>query len=434
MDDHPDGHDNAPIVEPRTVSDENNPACPFSSPLLNKPGRSNSLGSMSGTQKTCCADGYTEAVFGHAKKCNTCKIKNNKPSHPDQQDVNSKRKASPSLNNSQPKKSKNTFVSLASDIDSQDWEELSDRLLEAIDLIKVVDQECNSLNGELASTKSSFDRYRIAFADKMFTSIWTHPIIQHAPGPVSQNQPNHASTLIISTSDNATDMDLKELDAILGSAEKGPVTETFSKKGNIVYASYKSALESGRAKAILEAKPNLVRTIHTKDIFYPAIALNINVSDLPTLHNELVLRNDFIGSSLKKIIPSFKSKVNPEVGHVKLFFDSAPTRTRIIERQNVSAFGRKFHAVELDWNREVRRCFNCKHYGHVTKTCIASAAWCGWCASDYDTRSCTSQDPPSCCHCKGKHSAGDPLCAEQIKAVKRLRSRTEQCCTSIQVS
>lgn len=139
-------------------------------------------------------------------------------------------------------------------------------------------------------------------------------------------------------------MDLKELDAILGSAEKGPVTETFSKKGNIVYASYKSALESGRVKAILEAKPNLVRTIHTKDIFYPAIALNINVSDLPTLHKELVLRNDFIGSSLKKIIPIFKSKVNPEVGHVKLLFDSAPTRNRIIERQNVSAFGRKFHA------------------------------------------------------------------------------------------
>jgi hypothetical protein len=41
-------------------------------------------------------------------------------------------------------------------------------------------------------------------------------------------------------------MDLKELDAILGSAEKGPVTETFSKKGNIVYASYKSALEIRR--------------------------------------------------------------------------------------------------------------------------------------------------------------------------------------------
>jgi hypothetical protein len=321
---------------------------------------------------------------------------------------------------------KKSFVSLASDIDSQDWEELRDRLLEAIDLIKVVDQECNSLKGELASTKSSFDQYRIAFADKMFTSISTHPIIQHAPGPVSQNQPNHASTLIISTSDNATDMDLKELDAILGSAEKGPVTETFSKKGNIVYASYKSALESGRAKAILEAKPNLVRTIHTKDIFYPAIALNINVSDLPTLHKELVLRNDFIGSSLKKIIPIFKSKVNPEVGHVKLLFDSASTRKRIIERQNVSAFGRKFHAVELDWNREVRCCLNCQHYGHVTKTCTASAARCGWCASDHDTRSCTSQDPPSCCHYKGKHCAGDPLCAEQIKAVKRLRSRTEQ--------
>jgi hypothetical protein len=171
MDDHPDGHDNALIVEPRTVSGENNPACSFSYPLLNKPGHSNSLGSMYGTQKTCCADGCTEAVFGRAKKCNTCKIKNNKQSHPDQQDVNSKRKASPSLNNSQPKKSKHTFESLASDIDSQDWEELHDRLLEAIDLIKFVDQECNSIKGELTSTKSSFDQYRIAFADKMFTSF-----------------------------------------------------------------------------------------------------------------------------------------------------------------------------------------------------------------------------------------------------------------------
>lgn len=187
----------------------------------------------------------------------------------------------------------------------------------------------------------------------MFTSISTHPIIQPSTGPASHNQPNHVSTLVIDTSDSATDIGLKELDAILGSAEKGPVTETFSKKGNIVYASYKSALESGRAKAILEAKPNLVRTVHTKDKFYPAIALNINVSDLPKLQKELVLRNDFISSSLKKIIPIFKSKVYPEVAHVKLLFDSAPTRNRIIERKSVSAFGRKFHAVELE-NREVR--------------------------------------------------------------------------------
>nr|CAH0110842.1 unnamed protein product [Daphnia galeata] len=172
-------------------------------------------------------------------------------------------------------------------IDSQDWDGLRDRLLEAIDIIKGVDQECNSLKGELATTKSSFDQYKIAFADKMFTSISTHPIIQPATGPASHNQPNHASTLVIDTSDSATDIGLKELDAILGSAEKGPVTETFSKKGNIVYASYKSALESGRAKAILEAKPNLVRTVHTKDKFYPAIALNINVSDLPKLQKEL---------------------------------------------------------------------------------------------------------------------------------------------------
>ena len=426
MDDPPGGYDNAQVVELRTVTGDDHPASSYSSPLLNKPGRSNSLGSTSGNQKICCADGCTEAVFGRNKKCITCKNKLNKPNQPDQQDANSKRKASPSLNNSQPKKPKHTFESLTTDIDNQDWDELRDRLLEAIEIIREVDQERNSLKGELATTKSSFDQYKIAFADKMFTSISSHPIIQPAPGLASHNQPNHVSTLIINTSDSATDIGLKELDAILGSAEKGPVTETFSKKGNIVYASYKSALESGRAKAILEAKPNLVRTVHTKDKFYPAIALNINVSDLPALQKELVLRNDFIGSSLKKIIPIFKSKVNPEVGHVKLLFDSAPTRNRIIERQSVSAFGRKFHAVELDWNREVRRCFHCQQYGHVAKMCAATTAKCGWCASDHDTRSCTSHEPPSCCHCKGKHPVGDPNCAEQIKAVNRLRSRTEQ--------
>ena len=150
-------------------------------------------------------------------------------------------------------------------------------------------------------------------------------------------------------------MDLKELDAILGSAEKRPVTETFSKKGNIVYTSYKCALESGRAKAILEAKPNLVRRIHSKDKFYPAIALNINVSYLATLKKELLLRNDLLVRSC---------------------------------RQNVHRYSHKVRLVHF--------------------------------------RSCTSQDPHSCCHCKGKNCPGDPHCAEQIKAVKRLRSRTEQ--------
>jgi hypothetical protein len=42
--------------------------------------------------------------------------------------------------------------------------------------------------------------------------------------------------------------------------------------------------------------------------------------------------------------------------------------------------------------------------------CAATATKCGWCASDHDTRSCISQDPPSCCHCKGKHCNGDPQC------------------------
>ena len=151
MDDHPDGQDNALIVELGTVSGENSLTSSFSFPLLNKPGRSNSLGSTSGTQKICCADGCTEAVFGRNKKCNTCKIKNDKPSQLDQQDVKSKRKASPSLNNSQLKKLKHTFKSLASDIDSQDWEELCDRLLEATEIIKVVDQECNSLKSKLTN-------------------------------------------------------------------------------------------------------------------------------------------------------------------------------------------------------------------------------------------------------------------------------------------
>ena len=82
---------------------------------------------------------------------------------------------------------------------------------------------------------------------------------------------------------------------------------------------------------------------------------------------------------------------------------------------------------EVDWNREVRRCYNCQKYGHIAKDCPQKAApTCGNCTGAHDSRQCDGKAPKKCVNCHGRHRSGDAHCPEQIKMVKRMRARLEE--------
>ena len=85
--------------------------------------------------------------------------------------------------------------------------------------------------------------------------------------------------------------------------------------------------------------------------------------------------------------------------------------------------------VEVDLNREVRRCFRCQTYGNIAKSannaCMLDEV-CGYCAGDHSTKECTRTGHPKCANFSKAHRAGDPSCSLEIRGVNRFRAAIDQ--------
>ena len=78
--------------------------------------------------------------------------------------------------------------------------------------------------------------------------------------------------------------------------------------------------------------------------------------------------------------------------------------------------------VDVLWDREVKRCFNCQRHGHLARACTMTTQTCGldlW-AGSHDTRACT-RTTFKCANCNSNHRAGDALCGAHVAAVKGVK-------------
>ena len=159
------------------------------------------------------------------------------------------------------------------------------------------------------------------------------------------------------------------------------------------------------------------------------IALHVDISDLDLLKKELSFRNPTCSSAIKQIRSIFRSS-NSQKGHVKLFFDSKRVRDEVLKSGRLFAFGRRVQVVEVDLNRDVRRCYRCQTYGHIAKTpnnaCSNEEVVCGYCAGPHLTKVCAHKGQPKCANCKLAHRSGDPSCHHQIRAVGRYKAALDQ--------
>jgi hypothetical protein len=73
----------------------------------------------------------------------------------------------------------------------------------------------------------------------------------------------------------------------------------------------------------------LFKSVTQLDIFYPAVALFVDVSNLDDLQAELEYRNP----SLKKNPISIYTKLNSNIGHVKIFFGLNLSETMRYKRE-----------------------------------------------------------------------------------------------------
>ena len=165
-----------------------------------------------------------------------------------------------------------------------------------------------------------------------------------------------------------------------------------------------------------------------KQVFFIVVALHVDISDLDLLKKELSFRNPTCGTAIKQIRTIFRSS-NNQRGHVKLFFDSNRVRDEVLKSGRLFAFGTRVQVVEVDLNRDVRRCYRCQTYGHIAKSAINACSneeVCGYCAGPHSTKVCAHSGQPKCANCKKAHRSGDPSCHYQIRAMGRYRAALEQ--------
>ena len=152
---------------------------------------------------------------------------------------------------------------------------------------------------ELNEEKNLFAECKIAFADNAFKTLIHQKNITETPSVTAT-----PSTIVVDISEEKKEeaFDTQRLDAILGSKSNGPVAETITRKDNKLYLSFKVALESGKAKSILECKPEctkLFSSIAAQPKFFSAVVHHANITDLDHLEEEILLRNSFIEDSIR---------------------------------------------------------------------------------------------------------------------------------------
>ena len=158
-------------------------------------------------------------------------------------------------------------------------------------------------------------------------------------------------------------------------------------------------------------------------MLFPAVALFVDSSHIPDLHKELELRNQGFSGKIHSIRSIYQK---PEFSkcHIKIFFNCRQTRDMAILSGEVDFFNTFSRLVEVNIDREVRRCYNCQGYGHTQANCRSPNPNCGKCAGNHITRNCSNEEraPLKCANCAGNHEAGDKSCQSQIKAVARYRA------------
>jgi hypothetical protein len=322
------------------------------------------------------------------------------------------------------------FSTFLIDLESSDKRDLIERVRKLVSIGQSCVAEMNSSASALKRTEDAFNAYKVAFADdafKAFTARCDAPVSQ-----VSQPQ-TESSTLVVKVREEAAleQVDAQVIDQLLDASENGPVPQTVRAKEGKVYISFSDVVQSGRAKTLMETKSECKRifeSVNTQPKVYPAIMLNADIADLETLKKELGFRNPSIGNSLKSLRTIFRSP-NNVTGHVKIFFNSKRARDEVLKAGRLFAAGRRFRVVEVDLNREVRRCFRCQAYGHIAKSTTNSCEHeevSGFCAGGHSSKECPRTGQPKCANCFKAHRAGDPSCALQIRAVNRFRAAIEQ--------
>lgn len=313
--------------------------------------------------------------------------------------------------------------------------ELLDKLQDAIETQDEMRKEIEALKAEILKLKLTFtDNLLDRLSDPPSGAAVTAPVTQ--VGHISNYKPSYASTVrgmskrsvlvaeIDKENSGAQPINSQSIEKILNSGSGGPKIQHFAaKEDNKVVMIFGSDGDRDEAKRILQTKDEVkssVKSLMAPNRSFPVVALYTGTEDLESLKREIEYRNPVMEGKINIIRPLSK-----KTEHVKIYLSTKEcqeellTRGRIYMKREGNFTSHKI--VELDLNREVRRCYRCQKYGHLAGTCKQTER-CGRCAESHETKSCKiDQARLKCVNCNGNHSSGHTSCPDQVKAVIRYK-------------
>jgi hypothetical protein len=159
----------------------------------------------------------------------------------------------------------------------------------------------NDAKQALEAEKQKLQQYKIAFAEKAFAALTSTARPQAGSyaavvrGGRDENIPARSTLVVkIDQTDRDQPIDVKLMDNLLDSKNKGPVAQQVSRKDDKLYVTFADAVESARAQTIMESKAEckaIFKPIGTQVRMYPAIGLYADISDVRELENDIRFRN-----------------------------------------------------------------------------------------------------------------------------------------------
>lgn len=291
---------------------------------------------------------------------------------------------------------------------------------------------------ELETLKAEVIRLKLEFTENLLSRLATSANAASADNKTTAqptSKPSYAATvresskrsvLVANLDKSRADQPInsQSIENILNTGSGGPRIQQFATREDKVVMIFGSDNERDEAKRILQTKEDIkaaVKSITAPNRSFPVVALYAGTEDLQNLKTEIECRNPVLEGKINVIRPLSK-----KTDHVKIYLSTRESQENILAKGRIYINqGGNFSShkiVELDLNREVRRCYRCHKYGHLAATCKKPEV-CGRCAENHETKNCKAEIINfKCVNCSGNHSSGHISCPEQVKAVKRYQN------------
>jgi hypothetical protein len=225
-----------------------------------------------------------------------------------------------------------------SQLDSLSKEEITSKLHAALDFAKTQTDRFSKLQAELVDVKLAFsDSMALRYINQRSVSMAKLPSLDPSlPAAPSYSQAvrgHQAPILMASYASSAKPADrisLAGFEDLLGSTGGGPVPASVRQKDDKIFVHLADPADLKRAKYILEAKARpdsnkVFNSVSRPTKLYPAVALFVNLSFIPNLKEELMLRNSGLKGKIESVSQLF-SKLGSQKGHIKILFNCKETR------------------------------------------------------------------------------------------------------------